>query len=332
MRVLPKLLIVVAVVLTAASLAWADPPESDRRGKPARGGPDRGGDDVSKHDSDRSGRVERHHYGGYRPPSVVHWGGAYRVPYSPSYGYPVYPDYYPAYPGYYPAYPGYSSWYPPFYAPPIHIPAEELYGPRAVQRFMGVDHWFQQPQPSTNIIIQRGAEPAGDAASVPPPEDAKPPRATNQQALNLAWRFIGFGDAHFGNSNYAEANDRYRKAATASPQLADSYFRQGYALMAMGRYDLAVGAIRRGLALAPGWPQSGFSNTELYGDNRQAKAAHLETLAAASEKAPNDADLLFLVGVCLHFDGKPERARPFFERADQLLAEDDAYVKAFLVE
>lgn len=329
MRVVPKALAVAAIVLTVASVGLADPPSSDRRDKPDRGGPGRGGADASKHDSDRSGRVERHHYGGHRPPHGVHWGGAYRVPYTPSYGYPVYPEYYPAYPGYYP---GYSGWYPPYYAPPIHIPAEELYGPRAVQRFMGVDHWFQQPQPSTNIIIQRGTEPAGDAAPAPPPDDPKPPRATNQQALNLAWRFIGFGDAHFSNQNYADANDRYRKAATASPQLADSYFRQGYALMAMGRYDLAVGTIRRGLALAPGWPQSGFSNTELYGDNPQAKAGHLEALAAASEKEPHKADLLFLVGVLLHFDGKPDRARPFFERADQILADDDAHVKAFLVE
>ncbi|MDZ7619412.1 MAG: tetratricopeptide repeat protein, partial [Patescibacteria group bacterium] len=189
-------------------------------------------------------------------------------------------------------------------------------------------------QPTTNIIIQGGAggQPAGDAAPAPPPEDPKPPRGTSQQALNLAWRFIGFGDAHFANQNYAEANERYRKAATASPQLADAYFRQAYALMAMGRYDLAVSAIRRGLSLAPGWPKSGFNNAELYGDNPQAKAAHLEALAAASEKDPHNADLLFLVGVCLHFDGKPERAAPFFERADQLLADDDAHVKAFLMQ
>jgi tetratricopeptide (TPR) repeat protein len=201
---------------------------------------------------------------------------------------------------------------------------------------MGVDHWFQQQpqQPQQTVIIQGNAgqatEPAAGPADVP--DEAKPGRATNPQALNLAWRFLGFGDAHFANQNYAEANDRYRKAASAAPQLAESYFRQGYAFLAMGRYDLAVRAIRRGMDLNADWPTSGFHNAELYGDNPQAKAAHLEALAAASEKDPHNADLLFLVGVILHFDGKPERARPFFERAVQLLVGNDAHVKAFIGE
>ncbi|MDZ7617652.1 MAG: hypothetical protein U1E05_11645, partial [Patescibacteria group bacterium] len=139
MRVFSHAVAVAAVVLATASLGWADPPASGGRGKS-----DRGGADTSKHDSDRSGRVERHHYGGQRPTPVVHWGGAYRPPYSPGYPYPVSPGYYPVYPDYYPVYPG---WYSP-YPPPIYLPAEELYGPRAVQRFMGVDHWFRPSQPS----------------------------------------------------------------------------------------------------------------------------------------------------------------------------------------
>ena len=40
--------------------------------------------------------------------------------------------------------------------------------------------------------------------------------------------------------------------------------------------------------------------------------------------------LLFLLGVHLHFDGKPQRAAPFFQRAKQLLGRDDAHLKGFL--
>jgi tetratricopeptide (TPR) repeat protein len=320
MRAFISALTVGAVVLAAATVGLADPQPSSRdRGRHSG----RHDADSSRGDSEHSGRTERHYYGGHRHPYTPYWGGAYRVPATALY---------PAYPGYYPPYP---AWYPPYYIPPLYLPAEELYGPRAVQRFMGVDHWFQQPQPQaqTNIVIQRDArQPAAPAAPPAEPEEPKPGRATNQQALNLARRFLGFGDVHFTNQNYAEANDRYRKAATAAPQLADSYFRQAYALLAMGRYDLSMRAIRRGMDLSADWPQSGFSNAELYGDNPQAKAAHLEALAAASEEDPHNADLLFLVGVLLHFDGKPERARPFFERANQLLAGNDAHAKAFLAE
>lgn len=304
--------------LATASAALAEPPsrERDRQGEFGRRHGDWSGDEA-----ERSGRSQRHYYRRQRP---SHWGGAYRVPVP-------YP--YPAYPGYYPPYPGY---YPPYYLPPVVLPAEELYGPGAVQRFMGVDHWFQpqQPQSQPPVIIQRDV---GEAAQPQPqpaaePDEEKPGRATNRHALNLAWRFLGFGDAHFGNQNYSEANDRYRKAATAAPLLADSYFRQGYALMAMGRYEHAVRTIRRGMDLDADWPRSDFHNAELYSDNPQAKAAQLETLATAAEKDPHNADLLFLVGVMLHFDGKPERARPFFERAGQLLAGNDAHVRAFLEE
>ena len=322
MRAFCRTLAIVGMTLVVVSAAWADSSAADQRGH--------SGHDGSGGSKKGPSRVERHIYTGHRPRPVVHWGGAYRVPYSPGYGYPAYPDYYPAYPGYYPVYPG---WYSP-YPPPVYLPAEELYGPRAVQRFMGVENWFQQsPSPSTtNIIIQGGGRQAGDAADgvADPDDDAKPIRATNQNALNLAWRFLGFGDAHFANAKYADANARYRKAATAAPQLADCYFRQAYALIAMGRYDLAVGALQRGLKLQPDWPKSGFRNTELYADNPQAKVAHLETLAEASEKDPHNADLLFLVGVMLYFDGKEERARPFFERAVQLLAGNDTHVRAFL--
>ena len=116
----------------------------------------------------------------------------------------------------------------------------------------------------------------------------------------------------------------------AAPQLADGYFRQGYALAAMGRYDLAARAIKRGLGLDPTWPRSDFNNHELYGDNRLAKTAQLDAMAKAAEEKPHDADLLFLLGVLLHFDGQPDRAATFFKRAGQLAGGDDAHLRAFM--
>ncbi len=54
-----------------------------------------------------------------------------------------------------------------------------------------------------------------------------------------------------------------------------------------------------------------------------------DRLAAAMGLSAQDADLAFLMGVFLHFDGQVERARPFFQRAAQLAGGDAKYVKAF---
>jgi tetratricopeptide (TPR) repeat protein len=267
------------------------------------------------------GHPHRHHY---RP----HCGGAYRYPYP--YGYPAYPY-------------GYSS-YRYWYAP-IYIPAERLYGPGAVQRFMGVDQWGRGAaggaggqQQAPNIIIQQRDDAADEGnRDAPGPfrrddadEDDDRPEGVSRQAANLAWRFIGFGDAQFATGDYFEANIRYRKAVAAAPRMGAPYFRQGYALMASGRWDLAAESIRRGLGHDPDWPSSGFSNAELYADRPDLKVKHIEQLARAAEEDENDADRLLLMGVLLHFDGKPDRARPFFERVEQLIPGGDQAAQAFL--
>ena len=134
-------------------------------------------------------------------------------------------------------------------------------------------------------------------------------RATNAQANALAWRFIGFGDARFAEQKFADANERYRKASQSAPQLADAWFRQGFALSAIGRYDLAVAAIKRGLKIEPELGQIGFrprkSSTAPINSSRTPTSM---PWPRPPKDKPNDANLLFLVGVHLHFDGQPERA------------------------
>lgn len=228
------------------------------------------------------------------------------------YGWPYYP------PGYGPVYGGYG----PVYYPPVWMPAEHLYGPQAVQRFMGVG-----PAPGA----ARGVNVVAVLEEDEKEEEEKKPnlRGTNRKSLDLAWRFIGFGDAHFENQKYLDANQRYRKATQAAPQLADARFRHGCALIALGRYDAAAKALKRGLALDPDWPKSNFKVDDLYGPNQMAKKAHLDVLAKQAGKEPNNGDLLFLVGVFLHFDGQPQRAKVFFQKAAQLAAGDDAHIRAF---
>jgi len=231
--------------------------------------------------------------------------------------YPVYP-YWPRY-WYYP-YPDWP-WYP-YYLPPVYLPAETLYGPEAVKRFMGVDRLVPSPSATTRpskTTIERKARDERPAAA----------RVSNKDALVRAGKFLGYGDNHFSAQRYNDAYQRYKKAAESAPDLAEAYFRQGYALIAMGRYELAAKAIKRGLELDRGWARSAFRNAELYGpDSQAAKKAHLDALAKAATDAPEAPDLLFLLGVLLYFDGQAERAAPFFQRADQLGG--GSHLKGFL--
>jgi len=266
------------------------------------------------------GRPYRH------PPGHRHW-------YPPGHVYPPYPYPYPY------AYPY------PYYPPPLYIPAEELYGPGPVLRMMGVDHWFR-PRPNVNVFVVpkkegpaagAGGGAAAAAQQAAPGDDGPgapkaPADAEARQAALLAsaWKLIGAGDTLFEAQRYVDANTRYRRAARAAPTLAEPYLRQGFALVALGSYDAAAGAFQRGLRIDPAWPGSDFTLAELYGDNALAKSGQLDALAKASEDDPKSADLLFLVGVLLHFDGQPDRARPFFQRAAQLAGENDGHIRAFL--
>jgi tetratricopeptide (TPR) repeat protein len=211
--------------------------------------------------------------------------------------------------------------YPYPYLSPVYAPADDLFGPRAMQRFMGGEDRLQ-PLP---------AEREQGPTDLPEPKKAIE-RATNQRATALAQRFMGLGDAQFAEQEFADANARYRKASQSAPQLADVWFRQGFALSAMGRYDQAVAAMKRGMKISPNWAKSGFRLEELYGADKTVRNDCLEVLAKAAEDRPNNANVLFLVGVHLHFFGQPARAQKFFNRAKELSGGDEEHIVAFLVQ
>lgn len=221
-------------------------------------------------------------------------------------------------------YPAPYGYYYPYYPAPLYLPAETLYGPQAMKRFLGLQDGPSEAAvslfPSALAVI-----PARIAEEKKPPV----PRAINPETRGLAWRFITFGDLHFMNEKFGEAYQRYRKAAEVVPELADAHFRQGFALVGSGRYEMAAKALKRGIALEPAWARSAFRLNDLYNANQRAKAAHVEALAAAAEKDPNNGDLMFLLGVCLFFDGQRDRAAPFFERAEQLAGQAD-HLQGFL--
>ena len=263
--------------------------------------------------------VRPYYSGGYRSTIVY----PNRYPYYPGYGYPGYgynPYYYNNYGGYYGGYPSGS-----YYTGVPIIPTDTLYGPGVVQHQLGLD---TQPAALSGLIRPRGstggnAAPANNSLANPSPQHAagETGRAGAEQA-------ISGGDALFQAGKYPDAYERYHKAAELFPTVADTYFRQGFTLIANGRWSLAAKAFKRGLIINPTWPDSPWRLDSLYGTSGPAKANHLDSLSKAAEKDPNNPDLLFLMGVFLHFDDQPDRAATFFQRAQRL--EGGKHLQAFL--
>ncbi len=230
----------------------------------------------------------------------------------------------------YPRYYGGSSWgtYSPYgvhyvprtnhveyYLPPVHYPAELNYGPQAVKQFMGVDRNFALgPLKTASYAPTRDATRLVDLDSQP--------RASSTRTLDLARRYIDFGDARFAAQEYHLAAQRYKTAAATAPDLADAHIRYGLALTALAKYSLATQAIERGLALDPDWPRRGLKLDDLYGDSRAAKVGHLDTLARKVLADTNNADAVHLLGVYMYLDGHQTRAQKMLLRAAELKRDD----------
>lgn len=269
------------------------------------------------------GSAQPAHFGrhGWLPsgsPSISLWYGSPALPYAYT-GYPYGAYRYSPY-----AYvPGYYSDYP--YLGPLYVPAEQFYGPQALARFLGAGPSLP-PSSSTNANV------APDAGNPPVigGRDPAPERGTNAQSVALCRRCLAVGDTYFGNQKYVSAYLRYTQGTSAAPRQADAYLRQGISLIVLGRYEQAARALKRSVELDAKLDQMAFRLDDIYGPNRMAKGAHLDALAKAATDQPANSDLLFLLGIFLHFDGQTDRAKPFFQRAAQLAGEERAHLQAFL--
>ena len=318
-------------------------PKYDMSGQPYRGGSGRAFGqhdnairrpyDYDFHPNSRGSRSQRSYSRGHGHGGHQHHhshGGFYPAPYPvyPGYGYGGY-DYY----GYDPLYDGYYD--PPIVLPPVSVPAGSLFGPGPVQSLMGMNAVLNahrrgraeilEPQPDMfvpGVVIEEEVLPA--------PGDVRGRRDANAARIARAEHFIEVGDAEFAEQEYHAALQRYKDALTAAPTLPEVYFRQGFAQIALVRYDEAALAFKRGLKLHPDWPRSDFDLNALFGDNRAALIASRERLAEAAAEPPQDADLLFVLGVQMYFAGERERAQLFFRPAREL-ADDDAHLDLFLL-
>lgn len=261
----------------------------------------------------------------------------------------------PAYPYYYTPY-----YYTPYYGSIFVDPAAVGYGPRGAMRVMGVEHWFSGRSSSSSQQNWGGSDLLGNRVGTPrtgqlpgqpgpdqppgeqegdndPPHQPRkplPPRGGNPPGVGQnpqrAMLLVDFGDAHFANKKYAEALQRYQEAVQLDAELPEAHLHMGFALLAMGKYDQAVQAFQRGLELNPNWPASSFRLQQLYGPPEGERLAHRNALARAAAAKPNDANLLFLLGIMFYFDQMPDQARRCFVEAARLAGDKTAHLDPFL--
>ncbi len=222
----------------------------------------------------------------------------------------------------------YGTYYNPqrnsveYYLPPVYYPAELSYGPQALKQFLGLPRDF---------ALEPLLKPPLDPAAIPlPADEPAAPRVSNAEARRRAASLTSLGDDLFRKQRYQEALQQFKSASRAAPDLAEHYFRQGHALVATNRYELAVEAFKRGLEVEPGFVVAKFKLDEIYGTAKMAKHNHVEALAREALDNPRDADLLFLLGVFIHFDGESDRAQKFFARAAEMSGDKAAHIRAFI--
>ncbi len=155
------------------------------------------------------------------------------------------------------------------------------------------------------------------------------PRETLPAARQRCLRFVELGDQFFIRQQYEDALRQYKSAAAAAPGMALPLVRQMVAYVATRRYDSALKACRRSVAIEPTYMRGDFQLASLYGDQRAAKNSHLETLASRAFETPNDATPLVLLGLMFYFDGDHERADRFLKAASELLPRDDEILAVF---
>lgn len=146
-----------------------------------------------------------------------------------------------------------------------------------------------------------------------------PRRPSSETARRRAEKFVQQGDDLFRRGRHFEALSLYQNAHSATPDLPEPSIREGFAYLAVRRYDRAAAAFQRGMAVDSRYLSEQFRLSDLYGeDAAEQKSAHVESLAQAALERPEQAELVYLTGMFLLADGQPQRAETFLARAREV--------------
>jgi hypothetical protein len=157
----------------------------------------------------------------------------------------------------------------------------------------------------------------------PPPQPAPPIILPDMKAIGPlgradADRIVEAGRKAFADGQYGRALELFRKAADITPAEPSVHYLISQAYFSLGKYREAVSAIAMGMALRADWHEARFNSRDLYWKKPELFDDHLKALRDAVAAFPNDAELLFMLGHQLWFDGKHEDAKAIILKARTL--------------
>jgi hypothetical protein len=182
---------------------------------------------------------------------------------------------------------------------------------------------FRPVRPEDRARAQQPAPPAPPAAAPaekgparPPPREPPLPVPAPEADLRAVYaRQVALARQAFAAGEYGRAELRLRDAIAAVPDEPEAYFLLAQTRFALGKYREAIDAITAGMRLRPDWPTATFRPLELYDGNVAEYAEHMQRLAEAFTRWPDDPVLLFLSAYEMWFDGRKAEATALFERA-----------------
>jgi len=181
--------------------------------------------------------------------------------------------------------------------------------------------------PAPRQILPADNGEAGEAEIVRRVTALKPSNVDGRLRADQA---IADGDREFASGRQRRAITKFRDATRRAPDYSAGYFRAGHAHTAVGDYDQAVTNFAMALEIARTTNRDGFTLDTLYQDDQQSKQQHLAALGGALRQRPNEGGLHFLLGLTLHYDGNPLKAREHFRRAVELPGRHRPYAAMYL--
>ena len=208
--------------------------------------------------------------------------------------------------------------------------------PIVIQNIIQAGGQGRQPFVPPEMDAPAAPNPAAKAAKPPvPPRPRVPERLEVEEAPRPAGRRVDAdriteaGRKAFTDGQHGRALELFRRAVEIAPNDPSAQYLVSQVQFALGKYREAVAAIGAGMALRADWPEARFVSRDLFWKKPEQFEDHLKALREAVAAFPNDAELAFLLGHQLWFDGKPDEARPLFQKA-VALAKGRTPAEAFL--
>ena len=210
------------------------------------------------------------------------------------------------------AYPSPESVEPGVPAPPVEGPTEAAPSGESV---------IVPDQPSNGDV--RGDAGSGD---IPPVIDGRI-EIEPQERIPVNNALLADAERQFREGHYEEARGNFVRAVLNDPRNGFAELAYGLVHFAVGDYQAAARAIRRGAALAPDVVDRPIDVTRQYGKTDDYRR-HVQALQLYVASHPDQQDAWFLLGYIHYSSGEPIEALRAFEKA-AALDPADTYAAVF---